>query len=89
MSVRGAIIIHQCDGCPTVEIMNLDRGVKSDWYLGVHVDYCPQCRHKIEHQAVILDEETVWTAVADRIATAVSTRIKEIPQTTEEALNVH
>lgn len=61
MSVIGTIVVHQCDGCRKTAVVHTEEDIASfasNWYEGLLVDFCTDCKDKIEHQAEI-DKDVV------------------------------
>lgn len=59
--ILATIILRQCDNCTAlVAIKTVEdwRTFEKTWHTGERYDFCPECRHKIETQSCILEDET-------------------------------
>lgn len=60
MSVIGTISVHKCDDCGKIAIVHTDEDVasfESNWYSGLMVDFCPDCKNLIRNQSAIAENE--------------------------------
>ena len=71
MSVIGTITVHTCDGCEAIAVVHTEEDIasfESNWYAGLMVDFCPDCRHLSRHQTTIAANEAHEQHVRDYVS---------------------
>lgn len=84
MSVIGTITVHKCDGCEAIAVVHTEEDIasfESNWYAGLMVDFCPDCRHLSRNRTAILENAAHEQHVRDFVplpatAAATATEVK-------------
>ena len=80
MSVIGTIVVHQCDDCGKVAVVHTvedEASFETNWYSGLMVDFCPDCKNLIRNQSAIAENEDHEQGLRDAVELTV-TPAKEV-----------
>lgn len=82
--IIGVITVYKCDGaiCDAYRTVTADREADreqfmAEWFVGVHFDYCPQCKNKIGNLSIIDKEEQAWSDISERLMRGIALKIEK------------
>lgn len=75
MSTIGIITVHKCDDCGKIAVVHTvedEASFETNWYSGLMVDLCPDCKNLIRNQSMIVEDEAAGTGLGEAVKLSVT-----------------